>query len=150
MRLDIRDEVATFFLQLHQLLDSHQRLCFLVSDLTNDELFKCGLIAITRLERKGVELVIDFSGVVNFKNALGTAHDLFKVKSGLAIFLNFLLFSGFYDFFCVFRKSMPLWVSTICHPDEGAKADTSAFEGVPSVFTGILTISPLMSEVRVF
>ena len=70
---NIRDEVATLLFQLHQLLNSHQRLRFLISDLINDQLFKSGLIAVTSLKRKGVELVVDLSRVIDFKDALGTA-----------------------------------------------------------------------------
>ena len=55
------------------------------------------MVAITSLQCKGVELVVDLCGVVEFKDLFGTADDFIEIESGLPNLLNFLLFSDLYD-----------------------------------------------------
>ena len=89
MRKDIRDEVATLVFQLHELFNGHQRLRLLKCDLIDDQFLKSRLIAIASLERKRVELVVDLSRVIDFKDFFGAADYFFEFKSCGAKLLNY-------------------------------------------------------------
>jgi len=69
--------------------------------LINDQLFESCLIAIASLKGKGVELVIDFSGIIQFKDVFGAANDLIKIESCLSDFGYDFGLCGLNDFFGV-------------------------------------------------
>ena len=81
MRQNIRDKVFTLSFSFHQFLDTHNILGFFKRDLVNDKLLKCSLISITSLQSKSIQLVINFSRVIQLKYFLGAADDLIKLKS---------------------------------------------------------------------
>ncbi len=60
------------------------------------------MIAIASLKGKGVELVVDLSGVVEFKDLFGAADDLIEIESGLADLSYNFGFRGLNDLFSVF------------------------------------------------
>ena len=46
--------------------------------------FRSSLVAITSLQGKGVELVVDLCRVIEFKDLFGTADDFIEIESGLS------------------------------------------------------------------
>ena len=102
MRQNVRDEVFAFGIGFHQLLNAHNVLGLFKRDLINDQFFESSLVAITSLQGKGVELVVDLCRVIEFKDLFGAADDFIEIKSCLADLSYNFGFCGLNDLFSVF------------------------------------------------